>query len=141
MKLRILHWRCGFTDEKLEIKLQFVFGCISRRVRRKGLSEEMDLERLLKFARAIELSDKQSDTIEEQKPSYDTINKINRAGKYSKLHQPKVEIQKKRCFSCGGIFPHVGGRESCPAYDRRCNRCNKKNHFAQYCKTKDLEAN
>ena len=55
--------RCTFADEKLEIKLQVVFGCISKRVRRKALCEDMTLDELLKFARSIELSEKQANFI------------------------------------------------------------------------------
>ena len=73
-RLRKAAKRCEFTDRPLEIKLQIVYGCISKRVRRKALSEDMDLEPLLKFARAVELGDKQADTIEEQKPHNDSIN-------------------------------------------------------------------
>ena len=131
--------RCEFTDKKLELKLQIVYGCISKRARRKALSEDMDLDALLKFVRAVESSDKQADTIE-QRPSSEAIHKISRPGKYSKLYQPRdVMIRKKLCYSCGGIFPHIGGREACPAYGKICRRCNKKNHFAQHCKTRNDE--
>ena len=77
--------RCEFTDGKLKIKLQLVFWCISKRARRKALSEEIELETLLNFDWAVELSNKLADTIEGQKPNNDHINKITRAGKYSVL--------------------------------------------------------
>ena len=43
-RLRKAAKRCEFTDRPLEILLQIVYGCISKRVRRKALSEDMDLE-------------------------------------------------------------------------------------------------
>ena len=37
-------------------------------------------------------------------------------------------------------FSHMWAVEKrVPAYGRICQRCNKKNHYAQYCKTKNAE--
>ena len=130
--------RCEFSDVQLEIKLQVIFGCTSKRVRRKALSEDLTLDELLKFARVIESSSKQAELIEEEK-SGDTVNQLRRPGKYSKLHQSKgtasTSNQKNTCFSCGGVFPHPGGRRMCPAYGKTCNRCKKTNHFEKVCRS------
>ena len=45
----------------------------------------------------------------------------------------------KVCFSCGGTFPHVGGRMKCPARGKKCLTCNKMNHFAKCCRMKGKE--
>ncbi|KAL3866560.1 hypothetical protein ACJMK2_043849, partial [Sinanodonta woodiana] len=47
-----------------EIKSQIIQGCLSTRLRRRALREEMDLTHLLTLARAMELSDKQATEIE-----------------------------------------------------------------------------
>ena len=133
--------RCGFTDVDLEIKLQLTFGCVSKRVRRKALGEDISLDELIKYARAIESSGKQADIIEEKK-SRETVNRLNRPGRYSKLHQTKDKENDRKsndkhklCFSCGGEFPHIGGREACPAFGKKCSRCQKFNHFAKMCRS------
>ena len=59
-RLRKSACRCGFTDATLEIKLQVVFGCLSKKVRRKALSDEISLDDLLKFARSEEMCRKQA---------------------------------------------------------------------------------
>ena len=42
-------------------------------------------------------------------------------------------IRKKYCFCCGGDYPH---QDSCPAQKKTCNKCQKKGHFAQCCRSK-----
>ena len=52
----------------------------------------------------------------------------------------KTDIQykrtdgKKKCFFCGGQFPHQGGRSRCPAWAKECKTCRKLNHFAKCCR-------
>ena len=41
--------------------------------------------------------------------------------------------RKKYFFHCGGDYPH---QSSCPAQEKTCNKCQKKGHFAQYCRSK-----
>ena len=45
-------------------------------------------------------------------------------------------VCSKECFSCGGIFPHTGGKMNCPAWGKRCRSCNQMNHFAKCCRIK-----
>jgi hypothetical protein len=46
----------------------------------------------------------------------------------------KTHESRKKCFFCGGKFPHQGGRTKCPAWGKECKICNKPNHFAKCCK-------
>ena len=143
-RLKEASTRCEFTDKNLEIKLQIVFGCISKRVRRKALSEDISLDDLVKFARAVELSSVQAEVIEDEK-SEGLVNKLHRPGVYSKLHHSNKDVEqnntgKKECFSCGGKFPHDGGGKNCPAYGKTCNRCTKLNHFGRFCKSNSSNA-
>ena len=45
----------------------------------------------------------------------------------------KKPKQNKTCYRCGGNYPH---KYSCPAFNKICKKCNRKGHFAQYCKTR-----
>ncbi|CAG9795814.1 unnamed protein product [Diatraea saccharalis] len=51
-------------------------------------------------------------------------------------HQTMGMVQKKPvmidCFRCGS--KHISNK--CPAYGKKCSKCNKNNHFAKMCKTR-----
>ena len=40
---------------------------------------------------------------------------------------------EKKCYNCGGIFPHPNGR-TCPAKGKQRNVCKKLNHFVIVCR-------
>ena len=42
------------------------------------------------------------------------------------------DSQGKACGYCGRTHD-VSKRENCPAFGKRCNKCNKQNHFANVC--------
>ena len=42
------------------------------------------------------------------------------------------ETKKSKCKYCGLI--HTWGKGHCPAYGKKCNNCNKYNHFRKMCK-------
>ena len=145
-RLREAAGRCGFTDSKKEIKHQIVFSCTSKKVRRKALSEDPSLDDLVKYARSLEKTSTQANIIE--KTDY-TVHKIMRPGKYSHRYPEKQKKDvdskmgagrkdnKKSCYFCGGVFPHVKGRTSCPAYGKVCNSCKLPNHFSKCCNNRE----
>ena len=47
---------------------------------------------------------------------------------------PKV----KSCFNCRGEYPH---KSTCPAKNKRCNKCGKMNHFARQCRNDGRHTN
>ena len=57
-RLRQLSINCDFEENKdKEIKSQIIQGCSSSRLRHRALGEDHTLEKLLKLARSMELSD------------------------------------------------------------------------------------
>ena len=47
-------------------------------------------------------------------------------------------VEKGKCANCG--LQHEANREkNCPAFGRRCSRCQKMNHYARCCKSKSAE--
>ena len=58
-----------------------------------------------------------------KKVSAINVNKIQRDGE-----------EEKKCYFCGGKYPHQGGRIKCPAFDKECYNCQKKGHFSNMCK-------
>ena len=56
-RLRTQASRCGFHDDACsnsQIRDQIVFGCLSKKIRRKALAENLDLARLIQSVRAEE---------------------------------------------------------------------------------------
>ena len=56
-RLQLLARKCQFADPKLEIKRQIIQGTSSLRLRRKAIEQSLNLENLLKVARAMETAD------------------------------------------------------------------------------------
>ncbi|KAL9969335.1 hypothetical protein ACROYT_G021535 [Oculina patagonica] len=59
-RLRRLAQTCEFDNEDEEIKSHIVVSCLSSRLRRRALREDMDLKALLDSGRGLEMSDKQA---------------------------------------------------------------------------------
>ena len=51
------------------------------------------------------------------------------------LQQACVNNEDSPCGYCGLSGVHIKGR-GCPAYSKRCYKCNKSDHFAVVCRTK-----
>ena len=49
----------------------------------------------------------------------------------------RTKTSGQTCRNCGGSWPHKGGRESCPAKDRKCYKCSKLGHYAKLCRKSD----
>ena len=83
----------------------------------------------------------------ENRSSDSTIHKIITVGKYSRRYNEKRPDARDEthgkaepdgrpgssCYFCGGEYTHSRGRNSCPAYGKRCNNYKIFNHFAKYC--------
>ena len=99
-------------------------------MRRELLKKKHSLKEALDYAGAQETANKQARQIENVNQHKDNegtgdINKV--------IIQKTSTMNKRTCFSCGGTFPHVGGRQKCPAWGKKCLVCEKFNHFAKYC--------
>ena len=51
---------CEFSNSENEIKIQLVEGCLSSRVRRKAIQDDLPLADILAYARSLEITDKVS---------------------------------------------------------------------------------
>ncbi|KAL9979140.1 hypothetical protein ACROYT_G016755 [Oculina patagonica] len=65
-RLRRLAQTCEFDNKDEEIKSHIVMSCLSSRLRRRALREDMNLKALLDYARGIKMSEKQAKGIEQQ---------------------------------------------------------------------------
>ncbi|CAC5411485.1 unnamed protein product [Mytilus coruscus] len=71
-KLGQLSVNCKLNDDNREVKSQAVQGCSSSRLRGKALREDITLEQLLMSERALELSERQANEIENKEKKLET---------------------------------------------------------------------
>ena len=72
--------------------------------------------------------------------SEEVVNRVDRLRqKAGKCTRPDKDRATKGCKFCGK--EHKYGREKCPAWDRKCTKCQKYNHFATVCKSKVNQVN
>lgn len=135
-RLRQMSKNCEFTDKDKEIKSQIIQCCSSSRLRRKALkTPKITLTNLLDEARSLEISEVQAQGIEStainavQSPKYRDKRVSTRVGERNGS-TTVVKRDNKQCFRCGGQWPHNG---TCPARNRKCVRCQRYGHFADFC--------
>jgi len=126
-RLRRLAQTCEFTNEDEEIKSHIVVSCLSSRLRRRALREDMDLKALLDYGRGLEMSDKQAKGIEEQE-------KLAKVAEVQAVREGKPKSENKKCYRCGENYPHKG--RPCPALNETCKHCRKKGHFTKVCRSR-----
>ena len=151
-RLRTQASRCAFHADDIDsqIRDQIVFGCLSKKIRRKALAENLALERLIQIARAEETARANAAEIEKvgkmraddaadvfkvsKKPGkYSSKSGFSQKGQSSKEVVPNPPRADPKCFNCGGPYPHSKGKP-CPAKGKTCNKFSKPNHFASQCR-------
>ena len=142
-RLREQASRCDFCNKNCieqNVRDQIVVGSTSTRIRRKALAENFTLEKLLDAARAEESANAAAADIEKSTsvatPQETEVFKVTRRpGKYSNRTKmnPTNPPPEKKCYSCGGAFPHPN-KKLCPARGKECLTCHRKGHFATVCR-------
>ena len=152
-RLRTQASRCNFhaDDYSNQIRDQIVFGCFSKKIRRKALAENYALDRLIQVARAEEsaranAAEMEKSTDSQNAESVDVLKVARKPGKYSARANVSITDDQKaqdvpnppkrdnKCFNCGGPFPHRN--KLCPAKGKTCNKCSRPGHFASVCRGK-----
>ena len=141
--LRQLADRCQFetvtADQILRDKL--VFGIQDSKVRERLLREKnLSLQKTDEICRAHETMIQQMKVVGgagngDTDPS--DVNAFSKKPKREKKARrgrfPRgADSRVKTCDFCGRMHD-VSKRENCPAFGKRCNKCNKQNHFANVC--------
>lgn len=157
--LRDLIKNCDFgkTEDKL-LRTQIVLGISDKDLQGKLLREDLNLDKVVRHCQATEQaeinrkllvkeSENKIDFIEKKK--FDKYNTTSHQGKkqqrenvseqYSReqlkktsKEKGKVKTFKFNCYKCGKTH----SVNECPAYNKNCNICGYKNHFAIMCKNK-----
>jgi len=129
-ELRHLAVTCKF--EKLEISLrdQFVFGLSSEAAQKRLFLEDdsLSLRKALSIATSQEAADASTLLVRISVVSQESTNKVH-------VHKlPGKRQSKSHALSC----PNCGNRHeksSCPHGNVVCHKCNRKGHFARFCKS------
>ena len=130
--LRILADSCdyGYLKDSI-IKDALVLGIKDNRLRENFLKQpDLNLENALEMARAAEKAREQSAQIE--KDSNKEVMKISLKSDGSREGYKIV----KDCKFCGK--EHKMNKKFCPAYGKKCNKCELMNHFSEKCKTRTI---
>ena len=105
-RLRRLAQTCEFDKEDEEIKSHIAMSCLSSRLRRRALREDMDLKVQLDYGRGLEMSEMQAKGIEKQQ-------KLAKVTEVQTVKEGKRSPENKKCYRCGENYPHKG--RPCPA--------------------------
>ncbi|XP_068758137.1 uncharacterized protein [Montipora capricornis] len=126
-RLRCLAQTCEFTNKDEEIKSHIVMSCLSSRLRRRALQDDMNLKALLDYVCGLEMSEKQAKGIEEEE-------KLAKILDVQTVKGGKRPPESKKCYRCGENYPHKG--RPCPALNETCWHCHKKGHFTRVCRSR-----
>ena len=161
-RLRKLVVNCGYDDQAArdnEIKHQIIQGGKNGKVRRHALQEEMTLEKIITFARSLEVSEREAHRIENDVQTTNSVNKLSqhskplknesrnansspwvtrrneRTGRDNRSREDRRSKSKtdsnRTCFNCGRKYPHTN---LCPAKDKECHYCHETGHFISCCR-------
>jgi hypothetical protein len=133
LRLRSLAKYCEFHDVDREICSQIVRCCISHEFRKKMLGEtNLTLDILLQ--KGLAHVEKNAATVEgkfAQEAEVNAIRDNRKSHNQNKFERKAYDKNELKCFRCGGNYPH---KDSCPAVDKKCRKCDKMGHFASVCK-------
>lgn len=126
---------CEFGDvHDSLIRDRIVCGIREDQLKGRLLREtDLTLEKAIDICRASEITSSQ------MKALNDEVNVHKVESIKPKKRDTKSEhtsVMRKECSRCGNKHEY----RKCPAYGKTCKSCQKKNHFAKMCNTKDLQA-
>ncbi|XP_064462921.1 uncharacterized protein K02A2.6-like [Ornithodoros turicata] len=135
VRLKKLASTCEFANEDQALLAQMIEGITSTKLRRQALRDpSITLEKLKELGQAHEQAELQADKMEGTPENTQKVNAVK--GKHYKLKkkQPSGNKSGKKCWGCGGTWPHKDGKTSCPAWEVTCTNCQKLHHFAKHCR-------
>ncbi len=146
--LRALAKSCNYgqlTDDFIRDRI--VVGVRENSLRKKLLqTRDLTLQNCIDICRASEATNQQlrsmsqTDDIHAVSSKRDgKKDKENQRGRTKGLTQEGKQLEQKqqsilKCKYCGKSHRHI--KEECPVWGKKCLKCNKSNHFASQCQSK-----
>lgn len=129
--------KCDYGDLVDSLVLdQIVIGVICGKLREKLLCEDdLTLDKAIKMCRVSEMSTKQIKELQKDdgSTSVDSVGSSSTTtAKAAKIEKSKSNDDKFHCWRCD----RTHGKRSCPAFNKLCEKCKKKVHFAAVCNRK-----
>ncbi|KAL7879765.1 hypothetical protein SRHO_G00020190 [Serrasalmus rhombeus] len=135
--LKLKAQSCDFGDLKDSmVRDQIVYGILDKKTRERMLKDDkLTLEEAEKICHASELAQQHAKTFADTSASvvHESARVAVVRNKVKRNDQQKNNKDATGCKRCGGKHEP----RQCPAYGKRCAKCNGKNHFAKQCLTKE----
>ena len=134
---------CEFGDlQESLIRDRIVCGVKTDTVRARLLREpDLSLRKAIDICRAAETSETQMKSLSDEK-SLDFLRKKGQSRPKHEKGKKRTQLTRKEetsmynCRKCG--YKHE--KRKCPAYGKKCNNCQRSNHFAKMCKRQKIYA-
>lgn len=151
MRLREQAERCEFGEQTDEnIRDQITTGCTSDILRCKMLERgDKPLAKLIQMAQTIEIVHKQQMSLGKQSAMHMDVSKNETTESDVCKIDVKRQLRPNRkamngnfdgvCGRCG-FKGHKSADAKCPAKEKSCNHCGRKDHFASKCFVKNKQA-
>ncbi|UYV69971.1 K02A2.6-like, partial [Cordylochernes scorpioides] len=142
IKLQIA--KCKYAVMSVELlKDRIVVGIINNEIRERLLSEaDLNLEKATQICIACENATNQMKLVLSDSDKQVVVTKMN-SKKWEDRKEPRKENTTNQshkiienCRNCGRSHKI----NQCPAYQKRCNKCKKLNHFANLCRSKNTNS-
>ena len=129
-ELKTLAKTCNFCDCLRDglIRDRIVLGIGNEQTTKLLRIRDLTLNKCIAICRSEEIAEVQMKTLSEPVDGSD-VHQVT-----SKVRRQSVDGKSKKisCKFCG--YEHQFDRKKCPAWEKTCNRCKGKNHFAKRCK-------
>ncbi|UYV65294.1 K02A2.6-like [Cordylochernes scorpioides] len=142
IKLQIANCKYAVMSDEL-LKDRIVVGIINNEIRERLLSEaDLNLEKATQICIACENATNQMKHVLSNSDKQVAVTKMN-SKKWEDSKEPRKENITNQshkiienCRNCGRSHKI----NQCPAYQKRCNKCKKLNHFANLCRSQNTNS-
>ena len=144
-EVRGLAKTCEFGELKNSlIKDRLVCGIRDLKLQEVLLREDPeDVDEVIKFCRASEIAHTQAAILKKSGSESSEVEEVHkmrvrsntsRQAEWSRDPQSERPTAGRQCYYCGRS--HAQGARNCPAYGKKCDKCEKMNHFSSVCRNR-----
>ncbi|XP_028407514.1 uncharacterized protein LOC114530123 [Dendronephthya gigantea] len=128
---------CEFEGNSDERILEHLIQTTHNRVLiQKAINKKWNLSQFL--MEAAQMEDTSLQVRDMKLPGHEEVKFVNNEKRHKRRRTPYVGKplgrQTQPCNYCGQTRTHISG-ENCPAYGKKCKKCQKYNHFAIVCRS------